>query len=232
MRLVLLEDDIDQANTLLTWLRDAGHHVRHFGTLEDCRKELRRESFDILIVDWCLPDGSGVDLLTWLRGQSGGRHEPVIFTTARNSEEDTVTALQSGADDYLVKPIRRLELLSRLEALWRRIKPAHSAPGELVFPPYHFNMGDRVCHVAGEPVELTEKEFSVAVFLFQNRGNLLSRKHILEAVWGVTADLSTRTVDTHVSRVRLKLGLRPENGLRLASIYSFGYRLETVSDPA
>lgn len=232
MRLVLLEDEIDQASTLLEWLRAAGHQVRHFSTLQACRQELRRESYDVLILDWGLPDGTGIELLQWLRSQTGGRHDPVIFTTARNSEADTVTALDAGADDYLVKPVRRRELLSRLDALWRRVGPPPAAVRTMDYPPFAFDLEGKSCLVAGEPVDLTEKEFAVAVFLFRNLGNLLSRNHILEAIWGVGNAISTRTVDTHVSRVRVKLGLRPEQGYRLAAVYNFGYRLEALEPGA
>lgn len=232
MRLVLLEDEIDQARTLLEWLREAGHQVRHFATLHACRQELRRESYDVLILDWGLPDGTGIELLQWLRSQTGGRHDPVIFTTARNSEADTVTALDAGADDYLVKPVRRRELLSRLDALWRRVGPPPAAARTLDYPPYAFDLEGKTCAVDGEPVDLTEKEFAVAVFLFRNLGNLLSRNHILEAIWGLGNAISTRTVDTHVSRVRVKLGLRPEQGYRLAAVYNFGYRLEALEPGA
>lgn len=228
MRLALLEDDIDQAQALIGWLQGAGHQVQHFARLQACRQALRRESFDILILDWGLPDGNGIDLLAWLRDQDRGRHEPVIFTTARNSEADTVAALDAGADDYLVKPVRRLELLSRLDALWRRAGSAPTAALALEHPPYRFDLEARRCEFAGEPVDLTEKEFAVAVFFFRNLGNLISRSHLLEAVWGLGAEVSTRTVDTHVSRLRVKLALRPENGYRLAAVYNFGYRLEAL----
>lgn len=228
MRLALLEDEPDQAEAMLGWLHAAGHQVRHFSSLQECRNELRRDSFDLLILDWMLPDGSGLELLSWLRAQEGRRGDPVIFVTAKNDERDTVAALHAGADDYLTKPVRRLEFLARIEALWRRARPQCAAVA-IDHPPYRFDLDRRCCFLAGREIELTDKEFAVALFLFRNIGNLLSRRHILEAVWGVSADLSTRTVDTHISRLRLKLAVRPENGYKLASVYNFGYRLEAVT---
>jgi two-component system, OmpR family, response regulator RegX3 len=229
MRLVLLEDELDLAHTLIGWLQEAGHQVRHFTTIAKCRQELRHESFDLAIVDWCLPDGEGIDLLRWLREQSGGRREPVLFATARDSEDDIVTALAAGADDYLVKPLRQRELLARMEALLRRAAPPVDEQVELAFGPFRLQPATRCCSCHGQPIDLTEQEFAVALYLLRHLGKLLSRQHILEAVWGISADVSTRTVDTHVSRLRNKLGLRPENGYRLSSVYGFGYRLESVA---
>jgi len=231
MRVLLLEDDQDQAETMIAWLGTAGHQISHFTHVRDCSTELRRDSFDLLILDWMLPDGSGLDLLRWFREQSAGRYAPVIFVTARESEQDTVAALGAGADDYLTKPVRRLELLSRMEAVWRRMRPA-TGEASMNFPPYCFDVESKQCYFNNREIELTDKEFAVAIFLFRNIGNLLSRRHILEAVWGISAELSTRTVDTHVSRIRLKLALRPENGFRLASVYNFGYRLEANKQPS
>lgn len=224
----MLEDEPDQAEIMLGWLREAGHHVCHFSRVQDCRNELRRESFDLLILDWMLPDGSGIELLRWLRAQDGGRHDPVIFVTAKDEERDTVAALNAGADDYLPKPVRRYEFLARIEALRRRASPLSGAAA-MNYPPYRFDFDKRQCFLSGGKIDLTDKEFGVAAFLFRNIGKLMSRQHILETVWGVSAEVSTRTVDTHISRLRIKLAIRPENGFKLASVYNFGYRLEPVS---
>lgn len=224
----MLEDEPDQAEVMLAWLREAGHHVRHFSRLQDCRNQLRHDSFDLLILDWMLPDGSGIELLRWLRAQDERRHDPVMFVTAKDEERDTVAALNAGADDYLAKPVRRFEFLARIEALRRRATPLSGAAA-MDCPPYRFDFDKRSCFLARKEIELTDKEFAVAAFLFRNIGKLMSRQHILEAIWGVSADVSTRTVDTHVSRLRIKLVIRPENGFKLASVYNFGYRLEAIS---
>lgn len=207
------------------YLTAAGHQVTHCAAIRDCRNELRRDTFDLLILDWMLPDGSGLDVLEWVRSHPDGRYDPVIFVTARESEQDTVAALDAGADDYLTKPVRQRELISRMEAVWRRIRRPEPATS-IDHPPYCFDVGNKRCSLNGEEIELTDKEFAVALFLFRNLGNLISRRHIFETIWGVSAEVSTRTVDTHVSRIRLKLALRPENGFRLTSVYNFGYRLE------
>jgi len=133
-------------------------------------------------------------------------------------------------DDYMIKPIRRLELLSRLDAVWRRVRPRDDAGQVVELPPYRLDLDCRQVLRDGVPVEaLTEKEFALAVFLFQNLGRLLSRGHLLEAIWGLSADIPTRTLDTHISRVRKKLDLHPANGFRLVPAYNYGYRLERVA---
>lgn len=228
LRLALLEDEQDEAAVLRQWLQDAGHDTHVYLRARDFMREVGRESFDLFLLDWVLPDMGGDQVLRWLREQRGS-DAPVIFVTNRDSEEDIVAALQAGADDYMVKPVRRLELLSRIAAVWRRARPANDATEVLEVGPYRFDFLSHKVHVAGAPVQLTEKEFELAAFLFRNVGRLISRGHLLEAVWGKSAEVATRTIDTHVSRVRSKLALRAENGYRLTPIYNFGYRMEPLA---
>lgn len=228
MRIALLEDDPAQSEVLAAWLSAAGHSVSVYGTVADFSRACGRESFDAYLIDWMLPDGNGYEVLQWLR-RDRGESMPIVFATSRDAEEDIVAALAGGADDYLVKPVRRLELLARLDAVCRRHQPAPSAE-VLDFPPYRFEFSTHRVLRHGQPVpELTDKEFQLAAFLFRNLGRLLSRGHLLEAVWGLKASIPTRTLDTHISRVRRKLELHPANGFRLIPAYSFGYRLERVA---
>lgn len=228
MRLALLEDDAAQAETLAEWLRGAGHEVHTFDLAADLVRECGHESYDAYLVDWMLPDRSGHEILHWLRRERG-ETAPVVFVTSRDAEEDIVAALQGGADDYMVKPLRRLELLSRLDAIWRRARP-RNAEDFIELPPYRLELSARrVLRDRTEIEGLTEKEFQLATVLFQNIGRLMSRGHLLETVWGLRAAVPTRTLDTHVSRVRRKLELQPANGYRLVSAYNFGYRLEKVA---
>ncbi len=229
MRVVLLEDDRDQSRTLTAWLKEAAYDVYPFDHPHELIKAAARESFDLFLIDWNLPDMTGAEVLRWLRGERSDL-TPVIFVTARDAEEDIVAALSTGADDYIVKPIRRGELLSRIVAVLRRGRP-REPERDLQMPPYRFDFSLKRVYLNDEAIDLTDKEFELAVFLFRHVGKLFSRGHLLEAVWGRTqTTVATRTIDTHVSRLRSKLSLRPENGYRLAPAYNYGYRLERILD--
>ena len=227
MRIVYLEDDQTQADTIINWLTEAGHDVKHYTYPKTFLQDCGKESFDLFIFDWILPDLSGEETLTIIRKERG-IDTPVIFATSRDSEEDIVSALQQGADDYMIKPIRRMELLSRIDALYRRSRALVTEDTVLDYPPYQIDTAKRCITVHGEPVELTGKEFDLSVFLFKNIGRLISRGHILESIWNKNPNVMTRTLDTHMSRIRTRLNLRPENGYRLTPIYNYGYRLERL----
>jgi two-component system, OmpR family, response regulator RegX3 len=227
MRIALLEDDAHQSAAISRWLTDAGHVCHVYRKGADLVRDSGRESFDLFILDWELPDISGIQVLRWMRERSETL-VPVLFVTARTGEEDIVKALEEGADDYMIKPVRQTELLARVNALWRRTRSNTAVAPVLEFPPYRLDTLERQITLDGAAVDMTQKEFELALFLFRNVGRLLSRGHIFEAVWGRNAALSSRTTDTHLSRVRTKLKLQPEHGFRLVSVYNYGYRLEEV----
>ena len=226
MRIAILEDDPDQAALLRRWISEDGHDVHAYQSGREAMKQANRESFDLFMLDWQVPDVSGAEVLAWLRSNVS-RSVPVLFVTVRDSEQDIVFALEHGADDYMVKPVRRQELLARVHALLRRAYPIEEKK-LLSFPPYDIDIQRGEVRRDGAKIELTPKEFELTVALFRNIGRLLSRGHLQESVWGRTGDIATRTVDTHVSQVRKKLDLRPESGYRVVPIYNYGYRLEKV----
>lgn len=227
MRVAIVEDDLSQAELLSHWLQLAGHRCHHFDRGEALIRALDQDSFDILILDWNLPDISGVDVLKRIRS-SPQSALPILFVTARNREDDVVMALRQGADDYMVKPVRRLELLARLEAIARRGKHRAEQQEVLELDVYRVDCQTRTVMRDERVVELTAKDFDLSVLFLRNVGRLLSRGHIRESVWGPNAVVTSRTLDTHVSRIRNKLGLTPENGWRLAAVYRYGYRLEQL----
>lgn len=224
MRIALLEDDPDAARVMRHWLESDGHSCAHYGNGAALLREIGRESFDLYLLDWNVPDHSGIEVLARMR-MAPEATAPVILVTARDAEEDIVAGLEAGADDYLVKPIRRGELLARIGAILRRTTRPGTA---LSFGPYRFDLSSQTASVDDTDAQLTGREFDLAVFLFRNAGRLLSRAHIEEAVWGRVTPIESRTLDTHVSRLRRKLGLNAARGWRLASVYNFGYRLEQV----
>lgn len=230
LRIAILEDDPDQLALLVRWLTNAGHHVYGYLLGNEVLKFAGRESFDLFVLDWEVPDVSGVQVLRWIRS-SLSKTVPILFVTVRDTEEDIVYALTEGADDYMIKPARQGELLARVGALLRRAYPREEET-HLVLPPYEFDTLHQMARVNGSAVDLTPKEFELAVLLFRNIGRLMSRGHLQEAVWGRSGDLATRTVDTHVSQVRKKLDLRSETGFRVVPVYNYGYRLEQIGPAA
>ncbi len=232
MRIALLEDEQDQADLVNTWLKAAGHSCHVYRLGKELVREAQRETFDLFLLDWEVPGMSGADVLVWIRANIP-EPVPVLFVTARQREEDIVHALSSGADDYMVKPLGKLELLARIEALARRSRASSTQAEDVIeFGRLRVDCHARQVQLDGQEVAMTQKDFELTVFLLRNLGRLLSRGHILEAVWGQSAEINTRTVDTHVSRIRGKLQLTPENGWRLSAVYQHGYRLERVAAAA
>lgn len=229
MRIAVLDDDPSITDLVAAALRAAGHTCHAYNDGKRLMHELHRESFDLLVVDWMMPEISGYELLRWLRGTLNQR-VPVIFVTARDAEADIVAALEAGADDYMVKPVRATELVARANAIFRRTYKPENQESLVEFGAYRFDIRAGVVTISGKPIELTQKEFNLALLFFRNIGRPLSRGHILEMVWGRDLDIPSRTMDTHVSRIRNKLDLRPENGFRLAPVYSYGYRLERLGE--
>jgi DNA-binding response OmpR family regulator len=227
MRIALLDDDRSQSEVIHQVLAAIGHSCQSFQTGWDLLSHLRRESSELLIIDWQVKDASGAEVLRWVRDKLPPPL-PVLFLTVRSGEDDIVAALAAGANDYLIKPIRRGELVTRVQVLLRRAYPAQSTFEQIRFDQYVFEVPTGRLTVAGKQIEVTQKEFDLALLLFQNLGRPLSRAYILETIWSRERDVPSRTMDTHVSRVRNKLQLKPENGFRLTPVYSYGYRLEQL----
>jgi len=223
MKTWLLEDDPAQAALLTSWLKGAGHEVTHFSRGEEIKAQVKTGSFDLIILDWELPDTTGIDVLAVIRAEVNW-HVPVLFVTQREAEADIVNALANGADDYMIKHISEAEFLARVTALGRRL-----ANEELDFNvgPYQFKPQSQSATLNGEACDLTAKDFELAWYMFRHVGRLLSREQLLRDVWGVTG-LNTRTVDVHMSRIRKRMNISPEQGYRIKTIYQHGYRLEAL----
>ena len=227
MRVAILEDDPDQAELVRLWLTHAEYSVDCYADAAAFLRAVRRDSFDLYVLDWVLPDLSGIEVLKKLRDELSD-YTATVIVTAKNEEKSIVQGLEAGADDYLVKPLRQAELIARVSAVLRRTGGRKSQQ-DLDISPYSLNAGKKVLSLKGEKIGLTNREFELAYFFFRNAGKMISRSHILEAIWGIdNKSVSTRTVDTHVSRLRKKMNLSEENGWKLSAIYQHGYRLERV----
>ena len=223
--------DHDEADHVLDdLLRRVGHRPHRFWRGEPLLHALQQHSFDAFVLDWELPDIAGIELLRAVRAKCGWS-APVLFIGDDSRAEGIARALWAGADDYLTKPIRGAEFLARLEAKVRRvIGRADDLTAHL--EDYHIDFEERLVFHHGHALELTPKEFDLAVLMLGSAGRLVSHGEILECVWGRAASVRTRAIQTWISRVRVKLGWMPPNGWRLACVYRCGYRLQKLDQPA
>ena len=171
MEIALLEDDPYQAEAMKLWLESTKHACQIFGTGSAFIEGVQKKRYDLLIIDWMLPDTDGIKVLVWVREHLGWQ-VPILFVTVKNAENDVVKALKSGADDFMTKPVKHLEMLARIEALWRRTASAQHAKNRTAGC-YEIDMETHRISRSGERIELTQKEFELAVYMFQNPGRLL-----------------------------------------------------------
>ncbi|MDO8438688.1 MAG: response regulator transcription factor [Telluria sp.] len=227
MRIAVLDNDRSQADLICQVLTSAGHTCQSFDSGKDMLAQLRKDSVDMLILDWQVADLSGTEVVRRAKEKLSAV-TPMMFLTSSSAEDDIVAGIGAGADDYMIKPLRRGELVARVQALLRRAYPTQNGAEQLQFGPYIFETRPGRLLMDGAVIEVTHKEFYLALLFFRNIGRPLSRAYIHEAVWIRETAVPSRTMDTHVSRVRNKLQLRPENGFRLVPVYSYGYRLEKL----
>ncbi len=225
--IAIIEDEEITGELLSAWVQEMGHIPEWFKNGKDLIRALRSRHFSLFLVDWGLPDIDGIDLVRHLLAREG-EHAPIIFCSARGSESDIVKALNVGADDFIVKPPRRDEFAARVAAMLRRAYPLAVEKGTLNVGPYSIDLTRRTFSVNGELVELQNREYAVALMLFQSLNGVVSRTRITQTLWGNEPMETSRSLDTHVSRIRRKLSIAAERGLVLQSVYGFGYRLQVV----
>ena len=229
MRIAYLEDDMAQAELVTHWLKEAGHNCIHMASGREFMSLLRRDTFDILVLDWEVPDMNGYAVLEEVR--ASGNRTPVLFATQRDDESSIVGALSQGADDYMVKPTKQAELLARISALGRRAGVSEmDEETALSVGPWTVDRSRRQILLDEDAIKLTDKDYELACYLFQNVGKLMSRAHLLEKFWGIMTPIESRTVDVHISRIRRSLHIRPERGYRIKTVYQHGYRLEPIEE--
>lgn len=223
---VLAVDDDNQILSLLRdLLGDAGYKVKTVTSAFQARGAVAKQRPDLVILDRTLPDGEGQELMKEFRTQPGLETLPVLFLTAKGSPADKAEGLRSGGDDYLGKPFNNQELLARVEALLRRIQrppePMHvlRAKGLVV------DLDRHVVEVHGKPIHVSPKEFELLAAFMEKRGRVLSRRFLLERVWGMGMDLrmNVKTVDVAIGRLRSAMG---PLGERIVAVQSYGYRLD------
>jgi two-component system phosphate regulon response regulator PhoB len=185
---------------------------------------------DLVVLDLMLPDLSGTEVCRHLRMSDRTRHVPVLMLTAKGEEIDRVVGFEVGADDYVTKPFSVRELMLRVRAIVRRAHAPEAEAGELVFGRLRLDGGGHRAWVDGQEVSLTALEFRLLTTLLSRRGRVQTRDTLLEDVWDMSGDVTTRTVDTHVKRLRQKLGLA---GAYIETLRGVGYRFRAqVDEPA
>lgn len=217
----ILEDDNSIRELVTYTLNRSGHEAKGFDLPSQFWAEMEQEQPDLLLLDIMLPEEDGIHILKRLRANPATSQLPVIMLTAKGSEYDRVTGLDSGADDYIPKPFGMMELVARVNALLRRAKPQSSpekyTAGEIeLYPDRH------QVFVEGKEVTLTHKEFELLSVLIQQPGIVFTREKLLNQIWGYTFEAESRTVDVHIRTLRQKLG---PCGSYIETVRGTGYRI-------
>ncbi|MFT5502931.1 MAG: two-component system phosphate regulon response regulator PhoB [Gammaproteobacteria bacterium] len=202
MRIMVVEDDADIRALISQSLSQAGYRVSTCGDAESAIRDFATFEPDCLIVDWMLPDMSGIEFVRWLRRQQTAEAVPVLMLTARSEEFDKIKGLEAGADDYMTKPMSLREMNARIKALLRRPGHYHEAPHLLEVEGLTINTRSKEAIFKTEQIELTKTEFNLLQYFVENPDKVLDRNQILNGVWGVNSFLDDRTVDVHILRLR------------------------------
>ena len=220
-RVLIAEDERDLNHLLRKHLEDEGHLVFQAFDGETALEIVQRDRPDLIVLDWMLPRLDGLEVARRVRRQT---IIPILMLTARSEEVDRVLGLEVGADDYVTKPFSIRELLARVRAIFRRIELLREAPPERR-PAVHSALSvdpvSRTASVRDEPLDLTPKEFDLLYLLAASPGRAFSRDYLIEKIWGYDAGGFDRTVDTHVLRLRKKLGAL---GDQIETVWGVGYR--------
>ena len=224
MIILVVEDDRDIREMVCQSLAQSDFQTIGVRDVQEAKQSVAKLSPDCLVIDWMLPDGSGVELIRWLRRQSQFQQLPVLMLTARAEESDMITGLDSGADDYLTKPMSLRELNARVRDLLRRPAKYEERQDLLEAGPVSLNTRTHEVFVEDVPIDLTKTEFKLLKLLIENPRKVFSREQILDSVWGMNAFLGDRTVDVHI--LRLRKILKPHGVDRMiTTVRGSGYRL-------
>lgn len=215
----LLEDDESIRKFVIYALNQTGFEAEGFGLPSQFKAAVEKKAPKLVLLDIMLPEEDGISVLKWLRSRPDTKQLPVIMLTAKTTEYDKVTGLDSGADDYISKPFGTMELISRIKALLRRTA---AADVEYTVGKLYVNKTKHIVTVDGKETELTLKEFELLCLLLKNRGAVFTRDQLLNDIWGYDYDGENRTVDVHIRSLRSKLG---ESGDIIGTVRGVGYKI-------
>jgi DNA-binding response OmpR family regulator len=218
--ILVVEDERDLNDLLRSQLVAAGYLVAQAFDGPTALSLVRQQPPDLIVLDWMLP---GVDGLAICRQVRREHLMPILMLTARDDEADRVLGLEVGADDYLVKPFSMREALARVRALLRRVEfDTQAQLGDVITcGDLAVNITDHTASIAGIPLDLTPREFDLLALLAANPGRAFSREYLVERIWGATSDGDDRLIDSHITRLRKKLG---SVGDRITTVWGVGYR--------
>ena len=225
-KIVVVEDDAVLAETLADNLAQEGHKVTTISDGETAYKRIVDKPPDLIILDVMLPKLDGLSLCRMIRREPTIAHIPIIMLTARSSEVDKIVGLESGADDYVVKPFGLGELLARIRAVMRRAPNRPPTQDELVSGNLRLDLTGRHAYLDGVELRLSHKEYDLLAELMRNHGVVLSRDLLLSKVWGYDYFGDRRTVDVHIRWLRKKVEADPSNPTRIVTVRGIGYRFE------
>jgi DNA-binding response OmpR family regulator len=218
-RILMIDDDVRLATMVSDYLGGAGFRVTAAATARDGEALMKREAFDVIILDLMLPDADGLDLCRRLRMATD---VPILMLTARGEPMDRVIGLEVGADDYLAKPFEPRELQARLRAILRR-RGAPTRPEMLRFGRLEIDKGARVVRVDGEERPITSYQFALLMALAERAGRVLSRDALMDLLKGERLEAFDRSVDVHVSRIRAAIEDDPKKPRRILTVRGAGY---------
>ena len=224
-RVLVVEDEAAQREVLRYNLEVEGFAVRLAEDGEEALEQLREAQPDVLVLDWMLPKVSGIEVCRQVKADPRLRGIPVIMLSARGDEGDRVRGLETGADDYVVKPYSVAELLARLRTQLRRTRPA-SVGERLSFEDIILDAAEHRVFRGGQPVHLGPTEFRLLGTLMEKPGRVWSREQLLDRVWGQDIHVDSRTIDVHVGRLREKLEVDPGHPELIVTVWGVGYRFE------
>jgi two-component system, OmpR family, phosphate regulon response regulator PhoB len=220
-RVLIVDDDPDILVLLSYHMQQEGYEPLRAGTGRQALEIVSQENPDLIILDLMLPDLDGIEVCRNLRLGENSRNIPVIMLTARAEEADRVMGLETGADDYVTKPFSPKELTLRVRSILRR-KKEEEGKEYLRIGGIRISFGRHECLVEGQPVELTNKEFDLLAALIEAGGDVVTRDNLLDRFWGHRNDHTSRTLDTHIGRLREKLGFE---AFRLETVRGIGFRM-------
>ena len=229
VKILIIEDEPDIRRNLEYNLGREGFNASSVGTLDKAYKKIKSKKFDLILLDLMLPDGSGLDLCKKIKSNSETEATPIIILTAKDDEVDKVVGFELGADDYVTKPFSVRELILRVKAILKRsdTKTKEVLEVERQFGDLKIDVDSHEVHVDSQLIELTALEFRLLKELVDKRGRVQSRDQLLSEVWGYNAEVTTRTVDTHIKRLREKLG---SMGKYVQTIRGVGYKFSRTPD--